>query len=175
MIRTIRFAQRIGIMLYAVIFFCAVTQAFAADNLECPETGPGRLPDLIGDTAGGGLSATENVVDLANEINAMIGRLEVNNPNIPWNDVQDLLIAAYCRVVAREPGLSASERWGRMRLFTGVLEREISAERLLPGRPVIARVPLPPDVYRELWGQAAVSHLPVSQFIAAILMRAAGR
>src|SRR5262245_33883935 len=50
-----------------------LAQIYAAEALECPEIGPGRVPDLIGDATGGGLFATENRIDLANEINDATG------------------------------------------------------------------------------------------------------
>jgi hypothetical protein len=175
-IKTGRFAQRIGLAILLFTLLCsATTQCFAADTLECPEIGPGRMPDLIDDTTGGGLTTTENFIDLANEINDAIGRLEIVSPGISWDNVQDVLIAAYCRVVARDPKLSAAERWGRLRQFTGVVEREIAADRSSSGGLIIARVPLPPDVYRELQSQAAASHLTAAQLMTVILARAAGK
>ena len=63
---------------------CAAAQGFAAENLECPEIGPGRVPDLIGDASGGGQFATENRIDLTNEINDAINRLQISDPNISW-------------------------------------------------------------------------------------------
>jgi hypothetical protein len=56
---------------------CSVTQGYAAENLECPEIGPGRVPDLIGDATGGGLFASENRIEIANEINDAINRLQI--------------------------------------------------------------------------------------------------
>jgi hypothetical protein len=44
-----------------------------------------------------------------------------------------------------------------------------------PGTLIIANVPLPAAVYRELRSQAAVSHQTLAQLMAAILTRAAGR
>src|SRR5262249_33975051 len=99
---------------------CSAVQGYAAENLECPEIGPGRVPDLIGDATGGGLFATENRIDLTNEINDAINRLQISDPNVSWSDVQNVLIAAYCRVVSRKAGLTAAERWGRMRQFVSV-------------------------------------------------------
>src|SRR5215510_7197463 len=90
---------------------CSAAQGYAAENLECPEIGPGRVPDLIGDATGGGLFATENRIDLTNEINDAINRLQISDPNVSWSDVQNVLIAAYCRVVSRKSGLTAAERW----------------------------------------------------------------
>ena len=150
-------------------------QGYAAENLECPEIGPGRVPDLIGDATGGGLFASENRIELTNEINDAINRLQISDPNISWSDVQDVLIAAYCRVVSRKAGLTAAERWGGMRQFVSVLEQQIAANRLAPGTLLIASVPLPPDVFRELRSQAAASGQTTTQLMAAILTRAAGK
>jgi hypothetical protein len=154
---------------------CAAAQPSTAENLECPEIGPGRVPDLIGDTSGGGLFATENRIDLTNEINDAINRLQISGPNISWSDVQNVLIAAYCRVLSRKAGLSAADRWSRMRQFVSVVEQQIAADRLAPGTLLIANVPLPPDVFRELRSQAAASGQTASQLMAAILTRAAGK
>jgi hypothetical protein len=154
---------------------CSAAQGYAAENLECPEIGPGRVPDLIGDATGGGLFATENRIELANEINDATNRLQISDPNIAWSDVQNVLIAAYCRVVSRTAGLTAAERWGRMRQFVSVLEQQIAANRLAPGTLLIANVPLPPDVFRELRSQAAASGQTTTQLMAAILTRAAGK
>jgi hypothetical protein len=149
--------------------------SYAAENLECPEIGSGALSDLIGDVTGAALITTANRVDISNEINELINRLQTNNPNISSSDVQDILIAAYCRVVANAPGLTAPEKWHRMRQFGSVLERQIAANTMPPGTLIIANVPLPPAVYRELRSQAAVSHQTRAQLMAAILTRAAGR
>jgi uncharacterized protein YhdP len=62
-----------------------------------------------------------------------------------------------------------------MRQFTGVVEREIAAEWRTAGKLIIARVPLPPDVYRGLQAQAEISHLTAAQLMADILARAAGK
>src|SRR5215472_16632970 len=67
---------------------CSAAQGYAAENLECPEIGSGRVPDLIGDATGGGLFATEDRIDLTNEINEAINRLQISDPNISWSDVQ---------------------------------------------------------------------------------------
>jgi hypothetical protein len=118
-----------------------VSQSKAADNLECPEIGVGRVPDLIGDTTGSGLLAIENRVELVNEINYLINKLQISDPNISSTDIQNVLIAAYCRVVARAQ-IAASEKWSRMRQFDRVVEQQISANTLAPGTLIVANVPL---------------------------------
>ena len=167
---------RVGFFLALFMLLCCSTsQSYAADTLECPEIGSGSVPDLIGDATGGGLFTIDNRVDLANEINETINRLQIASPNISWSDVQNVLIAAYCRVVARKPGLTATEKWDRMRQFDSVLERQIAANMVPAGTLIIASVPLPADVYRELKRQAAVSSQTTSQLMTAILTRAAGK
>ena len=74
---------------------CSAAQGYAAENLECPEIGPGRVPDLIGDATGGGLFATENRIDLTNEINDAINRLQISDPN----NVERCAERADCRVL----------------------------------------------------------------------------
>lgn len=149
------------IVLVLVLFMllcCWAAQSHGAKDLECPEVRPAGVPDLTGDATGGGLFATENRVDLANEINDLINRLQLANHNISWSEVQNVLIAAYCRVVAREHGLTAAEKWGRMRQFDGVMERQIAANMMPTGALIIANVPLAPDVFRELRRQAVASN-----------------
>jgi hypothetical protein len=115
------------------------------------------------------------LVDIVNEINESINRLQINNPNISSTDIQNVLIAAYCRVVAESTGLAASEKLRRIRQFDKVLEQQIAANTMPPGTLIIASVPLPPAVYRQLRSQAADSHQTPAQLMATILARAAGR
>jgi hypothetical protein len=149
--------------------------SYGAENLECPEIGVTSVPDLMGDASGGGLYVSENRVDLANEINEAINRLQIASPNISWSDVQNLLVASYCRVVARKTGLTAAEKWNRMRQFDNVLERQIAANTMPAGTLIIASVPLAPDVFRELRKQAFVSNQTPAQLMTAILSSAAGK
>ncbi|MCP3465619.1 hypothetical protein [Bradyrhizobium sp. CCGUVB23] len=168
--------RRIGCLLVLFMLLCCATgQSYGADTLECPEIASGSVPDLSGDASGGGLFTTENRVDLANEINESINKLQIADPNISWSDAQNVLVAAYCRVVSRKPGLADAEKWSRMRQFDDVLERQIAANMMPAGTLIIANVPLPPDVYRELKRQAVGSRQTTAQLMTAILTRAAGK
>ena len=168
--------QRIGLVFaLSLLLSCSAGQSYSADTLECPEIGSSSVPNLIGDATGGGLFTTDTRVDLANEINEAINSLQIADPNISWPDVQNVLIAAYCRVVARKPGLTAADKWGRMREFQSVLEQQLAANRMPAGTLIIASVALPPDVFRELRRQAFVSNQTPAQLMTAILSHAAGR
>jgi hypothetical protein len=149
--------------------------SYGADGLECPQIGPNAVPDLIGDASGSGLPATDKNFDLVNDVNDAIARLQVAHPNISAGEMQDVLIAAYCRVVAGKSGLSAAEKWRRMHQFEGIVERQIAANIMPAGTMILANVPLAPDVYRELKRQAATSGQTISQLMAAILTQAAGK
>jgi hypothetical protein len=96
-------SRHIGVVLLTLLC-CSAWPSYAAENLECPEIGSGRVPDLIGDATGAGLITTGNRSDLSNEINALIYRLQISSPNIPWTDVQNVLMAAYCGVVTTALG-----------------------------------------------------------------------
>jgi hypothetical protein len=165
----------ISVFVLLMLLCWGAQNSYGAENLECPEIGATSVPDLIGDASGGGLFVSENRVDLANEINEAVNRLQLANPNISWPDVQNVLVAAYCRVVARQGGLTAAEKWTRMRQFDNVLERQVAANMMPAGTLIIASVPLPPDVFRELRKQAFVSNQTPAQLMAAILSRAAGK
>jgi hypothetical protein len=167
---------RIGLVLVLLMLFCCSPKhSYGADTLECPEIGQQSIPNLIGDTSDSGLFITDNRVDLANEINEAINRLQIASPNISWADVQNVLIAAYCSVVVRKSGITVTEKWNRMRQFEAILERQIAANMMPAGTLIIANVPLPPDVYRELKRQATVSSQTTAQLMTAILTRAAGK
>jgi hypothetical protein len=168
--------QLLGLVFALLILLCCSTwRSYGADTLDCPEISSGSAPDLIGDAPDGGIFTTDNRVDLANEINEAVNRLQIGNPNISWTNVQNVLIAAYCRAVARRPELTAAAKWDRMRQFESALEGQIATNMMPAGTLIIANIPLPPDVYRELRSQAAASKQTTAQLMAAILTRAAGK
>jgi hypothetical protein len=168
--------QRVIAVLVLLMVLCWGAQnSYGAENLECPEFGATSVPDLTGEASGDGLFVTDIRVDLANEINEAINRLQLANPNISWPDAQNVLVVSYCRVVARRAGLTGAEKWDRMRQFDNVLGRQIAANIMRAGTLIVASVPLPPGVFRELRKQAFVSNQTPSQLMTAILSRAAGK
>ena len=151
---------------------CLPARGYTA-GLDCPEIGPGAVPNLL-TNAQSKLVMSEDSVDLANEINDLINKLQIEKPNISYAELTNVIVAAYCPVVASMASLTASEKWRRMRQFDTVLQQQIAANTLAPGTLIIANVPLPPAVYRELQSQAAKVDKTPAQLMAAILSRAAG-
>ena len=88
-----------------------------AGGLECPDVGRGAIPALTGDAQIGRMT-TGNNTDLATEIGGLIGRLRAENPTVSDTEITNILIAAYCPVVAqkrprhREVGAHAAVRSG---------------------------------------------------------------
>jgi hypothetical protein len=142
-----------------------------AAGLDCPEAG--SLSNLLTDGQAK-LLAFGTSIDIANELDDLINRLQHEKPNISYADLTDILIAAYCPLVAEQTNLSAVEKWRRIRAFDTLLQQQLSG--MMPaGSFIIARVPLPPPVYSELRTQAASAGQTPSQLMSAILSRAAGK
>lgn len=141
-------------------------------GLDCPEMGRGAVPDVLPDSLK--LVSSADIHELTNEIRYVVYRLQIEHPNISYAELTDVLIAAYCPVVANLRSLTASEKWQRMRQFDAILQQQLAANMLPPGSFIVATVPLPPAVYRELRAQAASAGQTGSQLMAAILSRAAG-
>jgi len=143
-----------------------------AAGLDCPELGPGSVPNLLNDLQIK-LIASADSPDVANEINDLINKLQILKPNISYAELTNVIIAAFCPVVA-STNLTTAEKWDRMRQFDKILQRQLAADMLPPGTLIIANIPLLPAVYRELRRQAANAGQKPTQFMAAVLARAAG-
>jgi hypothetical protein len=143
-----------------------------AAGLECPELGPGSVPNLLSDLQVKLIPSADRL-ELANEINDLINKLQILKPNISYTELTNVIIAAVCPMIA-DTNLSASEKWDRMRQLDAILQRQLASDMLPSGTLIVANVPLPPAVYRELRSQAAKVDQRPAQFMAAILSRAAG-
>ena len=164
--------KRLAVALFLSAFILLPTRGHTA-NLDCPEMGPGAVPNLLTDLQLK-LAMSGNNVDLANEINDLINKLQIEKPSISYAELTNVAVAAYCPVVASMGSLTATEKWHLMRQFDTILQQQLAANTVAPGTLIIANVPLPPAVYRELRSQAAKVNISPAQLMAAILTRAAG-
>ena len=151
---------------------CLPTRGYTA-GLDCPKIGPGAVPNLLTDLQIK-LVTSGNSVDLTNEINDVVNKLQIEKPNISYTELTNVMVAAYCPVVANIGSLTASEKLRRIQQFDTILQQQLAANMLPPGSLIIANVPLPPAIYRELRSQAAKNDQSPAQLMAAILSRAAG-
>jgi len=165
--------RRIALMFLVVGALGCLPARGRAAGLECPETGAGAVSNLLTELQVK-LVASGNSVDLSNEIYDLINKLQNEKPNISYSDLTDILIAAYCPVVA-SLNLTAAEKWRRMRQFDTILRQQLATNMMPAGPLIIANVPLPPAVYHELRSQAASVGQTPAQLMTAILSRAAGK
>jgi hypothetical protein len=105
-----------------------------AAGLDCPEIGPGVVTNLFTDVQVK-LVTSGNSADLANEINDLINKLQIEKPNISYDDLTDVIVAAYCPAVANTTSLTASEKWRRMRQFDSILQQQLVANKTRSGNP----------------------------------------
>lgn len=170
----IRRAGLVVRILALAAFMGAAAGSAQAAGLECPETSA-AVPNLLAGAPQLERMTTANTVDLANEVNGLIARLQSERPGIANDEITNVLIAAFCPVVAAKADMSAAEKWRLMHRFDTVLLQQISANTMPPGSLIIASVPLPPDVFRDLSTKAEAAGQQPAQFMATILMKAVGR
>src|SRR5262249_15442174 len=153
-----RHAKRIAsVLLLAGLLACMANGGRAA-SIECPEIGPGEVPNLLAHLKQPQFVESGSSADLANEIYDAINRLQIERPNISYTDLTNVLIAAWCPLVVNAPKLTAAEKWQRMRQFDAILRQQLAADMMPQGSLIIANVPLPPAVYRELRSQPAAAN-----------------
>ena len=92
----------IAALLLGGLFVCLPAHTHAA-GLDCPEIGPSPVPILFTDLQAK-LMAPGNSVDLTNEVNDVINKLQIEKPNLSYAELTNVMIAAYCPVVANATG-----------------------------------------------------------------------
>jgi hypothetical protein len=163
--RPIRFGIAIAIAL--LVFGCLPSAGVA---FECPETGKGAVSPLIPPIqakilAGGGY-------DLGNETNELIMRLRTERPGISFAEITNELMAAYCPIIAAT-SLSPEAKLERLNTFGTLVRERLASETLTSESSILAAVPLTPDVYRALRNKAEQAGKMPSEFMSAILTKAA--
>ena len=159
------------LLLVLVGSIVSLPAAVRASGLECPTTATGSL-SIASDSQITRMT-TGNDADLANEIDGLIGRARAEAPRASIAETANLLIAAYCPVVAQMTTRSTQEKWQLMRQFDRVLMQQLSATAMPQGSLIVVNVPLAPVIYETLSIQAKASGQQTTDFIAGVLARAA--
>ena len=142
-----------------------------AAGIECPEIGKDAV--ALSSSQARLLTSGSNI-DLANEISELIVSLKAKQPGISYAELTNAAIAAYCPVVANAPSLSAQEKLNQIQKFDVLLREQLSSEIAPQVSSILAQVPLSLDVYRALREKADDAGQTPSQFMAALLTKAAG-
>jgi hypothetical protein len=173
--RCICLVASVALSAFFGLFVGAWPPSANAAGLECPDIGHTGVPDLTSDPTRAKLLVGGSGIDLANDISELISEVQLKQPGISNADLTNGLIAAYCPLVAQAPGMTTSQRWTQMHRFVRVLQQQLAANDLPPGSMIIAEVPVPPAVYRQLRSQAEAAGQTPTQFMGSILAIAAGK
>jgi hypothetical protein len=140
-----------------------------AAGLECPDSGAGGV--ALSPSQAKILTQGEDT-DFSNEIGDLIVSLKTGNPDMPYRGLVDAATAAFCPYLAKAP-LDAAQKMRRMREFEQTLRERLNFENPPRATAILAQVQISPQVYRSLRDKAGRAGQTPSQFMAALLTKAA--
>ncbi|MFY9639437.1 MAG: hypothetical protein WCD20_02275 [Rhodomicrobium sp.] len=161
-------ALYLGLVSALLVFGCP---ASAGAAFECPEIGKGAVPALISPVEAK-ILAEGGEPDQANEVNELIVRLKAERRGISFDEITNELMAAYCPIVAGT-SLSTEAKSDRLNTFGALVRKSLASETLAPGSSIVAMVPLTLDAYRALLAKAGQAGKTPSEYMSAILTKAA--
>jgi hypothetical protein len=145
----------------------------AARAFDCPAVGSAEVPNVLADPAEASFLVSADDADMANKIDELLYRIQSDNPSISSTSLFDSLDAAYCPVVANQPGLTYGQKRALLMRFNNQLQLRIAAMTAGAGDEILASVPLPPSVMQLINDAAAARHETPSQWMGQALTRAA--
>ncbi|MDE2238568.1 MAG: cytochrome c [Rhodospirillales bacterium] len=100
----------------------------AADELGCPRIGSGG-PNGVADPGNGLLNIYEGATPatMANRTRELITAVKANNNTISQADLTNTLVAAYCPVLAQQPGMSLAAKRDALKDFIAAAQPLIAA------------------------------------------------
>ncbi len=161
--RTTKFA-----VLPLLAWFAACGQAAA---IECPKSGE---PAYALSSSQKRLLTTGTYIDVVNEIGEMSASLRTQRPDMSYVSLVNAIVAAYCPVIASQPGLSDQEKRDDVRKFSDIVMKQLGWDVSSQASAILAQVEISPEVYRSLREKADAAGQTPSQYMAALLTKAAG-
>ena len=157
---------------FAVLFLLACfAPCGQAAAIECPKAGKDTY---VLSTSQKRLLTKGTYIDLVNEIDEMSASLKTQKPDISYSGLVDAIVAAYCPVVADVPSLSEQEKRDDVRKFSDIVFKQLSWDVAPQATAILAQVEISPAVYRSLREKADAAGKTPSQYMAALLTKAAG-
>ena len=145
----------------------------AARAFDCPAVGSAEIPNVLADPAEAGFLIGANDADMANKIDELLYRIQNSNPGISSTALFDSMDAAYCPVVASQPGLTIGQKRAMLARFNNQLQQRISIMSAGAGDEILATVPLPPNIMQLINDAAAAKHETPAKWMGQALTRAA--
>jgi hypothetical protein len=154
----------------ALLMVCCALSARAA-GIECPEAGAG---DASLPPSEARLLTQGSGIDISNEIGELIAILKAKHPGISYAGLTNAALAAYCPLVANAPSLDSRQKLNWIRKLDKLVREQLSSEITPQDYSILAQVPLSQEVYRALRVKAEDAGQTPSQYMAALLNKAAG-
>jgi mono/diheme cytochrome c family protein len=145
----------------------------AARAFDCPAVGASEIPNVLADPAEANFLVTADDQDMANKIDELIFRIQRDRPGISSTALFDSLDAAYCPVVADQPGMSNSQKRALLARFNNQLDQRIAAMSAGAGYDILANVPLPSNIMQLINDAAAAAHETPAKWMGQVLTKAA--
>ncbi len=157
--------------LFGLCLLLGLASSAQAAGIECPETGKGAIAVSPSETR---LLEAGSDVDLANEIGELLVTLRAQRPDITYGGLTNEALAVYCPIIANAPSLDARQKLDRLRKFDALLRERLSSEIAPQESSILAQVPLSLATYRALREKADDAGQTPSQYMTALLTKAAG-
>jgi len=145
----------------------------AARAFDCPAVGSAEIPNVLVDPAEASFLVSANDADMGNKIDELLYRIQNNNPGISSTALFDSMDAAYCPVVANQPGLTIGQKRVMLARFNNQLQQRISIMTSGAGDEILATVALPPSIMQLINDAAAAKHETPAKWMGQALTRAA--
>src|SRR5262249_46927666 len=145
----------------------------AARAFDCPEVGSSLIPNVLASPTEAAFLVGANDTDMGNKIDELIYRIQSNQPGISTTMLFDSLDAAFCAVVANQPGLTNAQKRTLLARFNNQLQQRITAMTAGAGYDILANVPLAPNVMQLINDAAAAKRETPAKWMAGVLTKAA--
>lgn len=165
----VSFVRRIGLLAWLIVG--ATAAAAQTASIECPETAATHGIELPASESR--LLASDNPIDVSNELNVVISDIKAKNAGISYAGLTNAVLTSFCPVIAQTPNLNQQEKLDRFRRLDSLVRERLSSEIEPPPSSILAQVDLSPDIYRALLKKAEVAGQTPSQYMAALLAKAA--
>jgi mono/diheme cytochrome c family protein len=145
----------------------------AARAFDCPEVGSSLIPNVLASPTEASFLVGANDTDMGNKIDELIYRIQSSQPGISTTLLFDSLDAAFCPVVANQPGLDYGQKRTLLARFNNQLQQRIMAMTAGAGYDILANVPLAPNVMQLINDAAAAKHETPAKWMGDVLTKAA--
>jgi len=143
----------------------------AAPAVECPVVGAAGVANVLPDWKDGDFPLDADDVTTIEKIDAIIRRVQKDQPGVSFPSLVNSLTAAYCPIVAEQPDRTDAQKRAQLVRFDKILEQRIAAASALSDDQILAQVPLSESVMRAVTAAAVAAHETPARYMADVLAK----